>query len=111
MHGSDLDAVAVVAAAQSQRAQLKNPPIDVDRYLEILFQQGLIQTTKALSFHSLIPIPCWDYIPQHGIGVFPIARSSHTMKNAINDVEYTVVAMIYHNKINILQQTFTPTRL
>lgn len=45
----DLDAAAVLAAAQRQRAQLKNPPIDVDRYLEILFRQGLVQTTKALA--------------------------------------------------------------
>ena len=51
----DLDAPAVVAAAQRQRAQLKNPPIDVDRYREILFRQGLVQTTKALTtYRSLI---------------------------------------------------------
>ncbi len=45
----DLDAAAVVAAARRQRAQLKNPSIDVDHYLEILFRQGLVQTTKALA--------------------------------------------------------------
>ncbi|MGV2895438.1 PIN domain-containing protein [Achromobacter sp. AGC78] len=50
----DLDAPAVVAAAQRQRAQLKNPPIDVDRYLEILFRQGLVQTTKALATYRSI---------------------------------------------------------
>ena len=50
----DLDAAAVVAAAQRQRAQLKNPPIDVDRYLEILFRQGLVQTTKALATYRSI---------------------------------------------------------
>lgn len=50
----DLDAAAVVAAAQRQRAQLKNPPIDVDRYLEILFRQGLVQTTKALATYRAI---------------------------------------------------------
>lgn len=33
----DLDPAAVVAAAQRQRAQLKHPPLDVDRYLGILF--------------------------------------------------------------------------
>lgn len=50
----DLDAAAVVAAAQRQRAQLKNPPIDVDRYLEILFRQGLVQTIKALATYRSI---------------------------------------------------------
>jgi len=50
----DLDAAAIVAAAQRQRAQLKNPPIDVDRYLEILFRQGLVQTTKALATYRAI---------------------------------------------------------
>lgn len=50
----DLDAAAVVAAAQRQRSQLKNPPIDVDRYLEILFRQGLVQTTKALVTYRAI---------------------------------------------------------
>lgn len=54
MHGSDLDAAAVVAAALRQRAQLKNPPIDVNRYLEIQFQQGLVQTTKALATYRFI---------------------------------------------------------
>jgi hypothetical protein len=44
----DLDAAAVVAAAQRQRAQLKNPPIVVDDYLEILFRQGLVQTVRNL---------------------------------------------------------------
>jgi len=42
----DLDAAAVVAAARRQRSQLKNLPIDVDRYLEILLRQGLVQTPK-----------------------------------------------------------------
>ena len=50
----DLDAAAVVAAARRQRAQLKNPPINVDRYLEILFRQGLVQTTKALATYRAI---------------------------------------------------------
>jgi len=50
----DLDAAAVTAAAQRQRAQLKNPSIDVDRYLEILFRQGLVQTTKALASYRTI---------------------------------------------------------
>lgn len=50
----DLDAAAVVAAAQRQRAQLKTPPIGVDHYLEILFRQGLIKTTKALATYRSI---------------------------------------------------------
>lgn len=45
----DLDQAAVVAAAQRQRRQLKNPPIDVDRYLDILLRQGLTQTVKGLA--------------------------------------------------------------
>ncbi|MDS1141394.1 PIN domain-containing protein [Pusillimonas sp. SM2304] len=50
----DLDAAAVVAAAQRQRAQLKTPPIDVDHYLEILFRQGLVQAAKALATYRSI---------------------------------------------------------
>lgn len=50
----DLDPAAVVAAAQCQRAHLKNPPIDIDRYLEILLRQGLVQTTKALTTYRAI---------------------------------------------------------
>jgi len=50
----DLDAAAVVAAAQRQRAQLKNPPIDVDHYLEILFRQGLVQAVKNLTTYRSI---------------------------------------------------------
>lgn len=45
----DLDQAAVVAAAQKQRHTLKNPPIDADRYLEILQRQGLIRTVKNLA--------------------------------------------------------------
>ena len=51
----DLDAAAVVSAAQRQRAQLKHPPIEVDRYLEILLRQGLVQTTKVLAtYHTIL---------------------------------------------------------
>lgn len=50
----DLDAAAVVSAAQRQRAQLRNPPIDVDQYLDILLRQGLVQTTKMLSNYRAI---------------------------------------------------------
>ena len=45
----DLDQAAVVAAAQRQRQQLKSPPMDVDRYLDVLLKQGLIQTVKGLA--------------------------------------------------------------
>jgi predicted nucleic acid-binding protein len=51
----DLDQAAVVAAAQKQRSTLKNPPIDADRYLEILQKQGLIRTVKDLvGFRSVL---------------------------------------------------------
>ncbi|MFT3760085.1 PIN domain-containing protein [Thauera sp.] len=50
----DLDAAAVVSAAQKQRAQLKSPPLDVDRYLEALLRQGLVQTVKALATYRAI---------------------------------------------------------
>ena len=45
----DLDQAAVVAAAQRQRQQLKNPAMDVDRYLDVLLKQGLTQTVKGLT--------------------------------------------------------------
>ncbi|MFP1979601.1 hypothetical protein [Lonsdalea quercina] len=45
----DLEAAAVVAVALRQRAKLKDPSIGVERYLNILFWQGLVQTTKALA--------------------------------------------------------------
>ncbi|THF60388.1 PIN domain-containing protein [Pseudothauera rhizosphaerae] len=50
----DLDPAAVVAAAQKQRAQLRHPPLDVDRYLDVLLRQGLVQTVKALSTYRAI---------------------------------------------------------
>lgn len=40
----DLDQAAVVAAARRQRAQLRNPPMDVERYQDVLLRQGLVQT-------------------------------------------------------------------
>jgi len=43
------DAAAVISAAQYQRAQLVLPPIDVDRYLDILRAQGLPKTAQALA--------------------------------------------------------------
>jgi hypothetical protein len=45
----DLDQAAVIAAAQWQRRQLKNPPMDVDRHLDVLLKQGLTQTVKGLA--------------------------------------------------------------
>lgn len=50
----DLDAAAVVTAAQRQRGKLKNPPMDVDRYLEILLRQGLVQVSKLLANYRSI---------------------------------------------------------
>lgn len=50
----DPDPAAVVAAAQKQRAQLRHPPLDVDRYLDVLLRQGLVQTVKALSTYRAI---------------------------------------------------------
>ena len=45
----DLDRAAVVAAAQRQRQQLKTPPFDVNRYLDILLGHGLTQTVNGLA--------------------------------------------------------------
>jgi hypothetical protein len=45
----DLDAGAVLVAAQRQRAALKSPPLTVDQFLKILLKQGLVQTTKGLA--------------------------------------------------------------
>lgn len=51
----DLDQAAVVAAAQKHRGTLKNPLIDVDRYLENLLKQGLSRTVRDLSgFRSIL---------------------------------------------------------
>ena len=50
----DLDQAAVVAAAQRQRTQLKNPPLDVDDYLDVLLRQRLVQTAKALASYRAI---------------------------------------------------------
>jgi predicted nucleic acid-binding protein len=50
----DLDPAAVVLAAQRQRGSLRHPPIDADRYLEILLKQGLVQTCKSLASFRLV---------------------------------------------------------
>lgn len=44
----DLDPAAVVTAAQKQRQKLRTPPIEVERYLDTLLKQGLVQTVKGL---------------------------------------------------------------
>lgn len=44
----DLHPAAVVEAASRQRANLKHPPMDVDRYLDNLLRQELTQTVKNL---------------------------------------------------------------
>ena len=50
----DLDPAAVISSAQRQRAQLHNPPIDADRFLDILRHQGLVQTTQLLAGYRTI---------------------------------------------------------
>lgn len=45
---------AVVAAAQRQRAQLKHPPLEVARYIDMLQAQGLVQTAKLLFTYQAI---------------------------------------------------------
>jgi len=50
----DLDPAAVVTAAQRQRAQLTDPPVPVDVFLETLLKQGLVQTSKALGTYRAI---------------------------------------------------------
>jgi hypothetical protein len=50
----DLDPAAVVAAAQRQRSNLKNPPVTVGNYLELLLRQGLVQTSKSLANYQAL---------------------------------------------------------
>jgi predicted nucleic acid-binding protein len=50
----DLDSAAVIAAAQRQRSQLKSPAMDVDRFLDNLLCQGLVQTVKSLGTYKAI---------------------------------------------------------
>ncbi|USU02191.1 PIN domain-containing protein [Pseudomonas siliginis] len=49
-----LDSAAVVAAAQSQRRQLKTPNVEVDKYLGFLQRQGLVESVKALGHYRAI---------------------------------------------------------
>jgi len=44
----DLNIAKVLEAVRKQRASLKNPPIDVDAFLDILLKQGLPQTVEIL---------------------------------------------------------------
>ncbi|MDR7056119.1 hypothetical protein J2W70_003500 [Pseudomonas koreensis] len=46
--------MAVVAAAQSQRRQLKTPNVEVDKYLGFLQRQGLVESVKALGNYRAI---------------------------------------------------------
>ena len=48
LHLLDLAPAAVVAAAESHRQSLKNPPKTVSEYLETLERQGLTQTVLVL---------------------------------------------------------------
>jgi hypothetical protein len=51
----DLDQAAVIVAAQRQRQHLKSPPMDVDRFLDVLLRQGLTRTVKGLAaFRSVL---------------------------------------------------------
>lgn len=51
----DLDPAAVVNAAQKQRSNLANPTLEVDRFLDILRKQGLVQTVRALmAYHTIL---------------------------------------------------------
>ena len=53
-HLFDLNADAVVGAAQEHRASLKNPPKSVDEYLETLERQGLTQTVAELRAYASV---------------------------------------------------------
>lgn len=50
----DLDAASVLTAVRKQRATLVKPAVDVDKFLETLLRQGLVQTIKALSLYRAI---------------------------------------------------------
>ncbi|WP_339477213.1 PIN domain-containing protein [Pseudomonas fluorescens] len=50
-----LDPSAVVAAAQRQRQQLKNPVMDIESFLNLLQRQGLPRSVQALaSYHAIL---------------------------------------------------------
>ncbi|KIG11091.1 PIN domain-containing protein [Caballeronia concitans] len=50
----DLDPAAVIQAAQRQRKQLRHPPLDIDRYLDIMLKQGMVQTCRALATYRAV---------------------------------------------------------
>jgi len=54
IHLMDLDAGAVVGAAQEHRASLKNPPKDVETYLATLERQELTQTVAELRRYASV---------------------------------------------------------
>lgn len=45
----ELDPATVIKAAQRQRAQLNNPSVDIDHYIDVLLRQGLVKTAMALN--------------------------------------------------------------
>ena len=49
-----LDPSAVVAAAQRQRQQLKNPVMDIESFLNLLQRQGLSRSVQALASYRAI---------------------------------------------------------
>lgn len=49
-----LDLSAVVAAAQRQRQQLKNPVMDIESFLNLLQRQGLSRSVQALASYRAI---------------------------------------------------------
>lgn len=50
----DLDPAVVVTAAQLQRTKLRNPPIEVEPFLDRLLAQGLVQTVRLLAGYRAI---------------------------------------------------------
>ena len=50
----DIDASAVLEAAQRHRASLKAPPISAREYLDTLLQQKLPETVKILSNYECV---------------------------------------------------------
>ncbi len=50
----DLDPQTVCAAAKTQRASLKNPPMSVDEFLATLERQGLSATVAALRNYAAV---------------------------------------------------------
>lgn len=53
LHLLDLDPTAVARAAQEHRASLRNPPKDVEAYLNTLMRHGLTGTVNALRHYAV----------------------------------------------------------